>query len=65
MNSATNLDRACQVFGWGGGTIHEVARQVGMPGRGSELVLMPPGEFERVLIAHFNNKGDQKWKRIG
>ena len=25
----TNLDRACQVFGWSGGTIHEVARQVG------------------------------------
>jgi len=55
----TNLDRACQVFGWSGGTIQEVARQVGMPGRGSDLALMPPDEFERILIAYFNCKGNR------
>lgn len=65
MHGATNLDRACRVFGWGGGTIHEVARQVGMSGRGNELALMSPGDFERVLIAHFNSKEDQQCKRIG
>lgn len=65
MNSATNLDRACRVFGWGGGTIHEVALQVAKPGRGNELALMPPDEFERLLLAYFNSNEDQPWKRIG
>jgi hypothetical protein len=55
----TNLDRACQVFGWGGGTIHEVARQVGIPGRGNDLTIMPPDEFERLLRAYFNCKGSR------
>jgi len=37
VSETGNLSRAYRVFGWVGGTIYEVASQLGMPGRGCEL----------------------------
>jgi hypothetical protein len=37
----TNLDSACRAFGWAGGTIYQVAKELGMSGCGSDLALMP------------------------
>jgi len=37
VSETGNLSRAYRLFGWGGGTIYEVASQLGMPGRGCEL----------------------------
>lgn len=48
----TNLDIACRFFGWAGGTIHQVAEELGMPGEGCLLALMPQGEFSALLKAH-------------
>lgn len=46
----TNLDVACKAFGWAGGTIHQVANELGMPSRkGSSLALMPTQEFVKLI----------------
>lgn len=52
----TNLDEACRAFKWAGGTIHQVAQELGMPGEGSRLVSMAPDEFYKLLKAHFDRK---------
>jgi hypothetical protein len=57
VSESTNLSRACRVFGWAGGTIHQVASELGMSGRGGELALMPAGEFEALLRAFCKSQG--------
>jgi hypothetical protein len=52
----TNLDSACRAFGWAGGTIYQVAKELGMSGCGSDLALMPGNEFERLLKFYFDAK---------
>lgn len=49
----TNLETACRAFGWAGGTIHQVAAELGMPSEGGRLVSMPASEFEALLRDHF------------
>lgn len=45
----TNLEIACRAFGWHGGTIHQVAEEMGLPGQGPSIALM--GEFDfRALL---------------
>jgi hypothetical protein len=48
----TNLEIACRFFGWSGGTIHQVAEALGMPGEGCRLALMPAGEFLALIKAY-------------
>lgn len=57
VSVTTNLSRACRVFCWAGGTIHQVASELGMAGRGGELALMPADEFEALLKAHCKAQG--------
>lgn len=51
----TNLDIACRAFRWGGGTIHQVAEELGMPSQGNRLVSMPTFEFQALLHNHIAN----------
>lgn len=57
VSVTTNLERACGVFGWAGGTIHQVASELGMVGHGGDLALMPAVEFEALLKAHCKAQG--------
>ncbi|WP_143068486.1 hypothetical protein [Azotobacter beijerinckii] len=49
MKTMTNLSLACKAFGWAGGTIHQVADELGIPGKGNHLALMPVDEFSKLL----------------
>lgn len=54
-----NIDDACRQFGWAGGTIHQVAAELGMPGKGCELALMDSREFSKLLEAHRREREKQ------
>lgn len=43
VSEKRSLRRDYHVFGWVGGTIYEVASQLGMPGRGCELAFKVGG----------------------
>jgi hypothetical protein len=48
----TNLDVACKAFGWAGGTIHQVASELGLSrNKTHELITMPRAEFNKLVEA--------------
>jgi hypothetical protein len=52
----TNLDLACKAFGWAGGTMVQVALELGLrSNKASSLVLMPRPDFA-LLIQEWSRK---------